>query len=220
MVLKLYGNPQSTCTKRVAVVLYEKKIPFELVVIDLFKGEHKAPTFLEKQRFGQVPYIDDDGFTFFESRAICRYLDAKYPNQGPKLTPDSDLKAKALFEQGVSIEQSNFDPFASTATFEAIFKSMLGQTKNDAVYDESIKTLSAKLDAYEKILAEQKYMGGDELTLADLFHLPSGSLLATAGSDLLTSKGPNVTRWWNDISSRESWAAIAKGVPAGVNKFD
>ncbi|KAF5371660.1 hypothetical protein D9758_003542 [Tetrapyrgos nigripes] len=218
MVLKLYGNPQSTCTKRVAVVLYEKKIPFELVVIDLFKCEHKAPmaTFLEKQRFGQIPYIDDDGFTFFESRAICRYLNAKYPNQGPKLTPDSDLKAKALFEQGVSIEQSNFDPFASTATFEAIFKS-IPRTMPSMT---SLSRLSAKLDAYEKILAEQKYMGGDELTLVDLFHLPSGSLLATAGSDLLTSKGPNVTRWWNDISSRESWAAIAKGVPAGVNKFD
>jgi glutathione S-transferase len=57
MVLKLYGNPGSTCTKRIAVVLYEKKIPFELHVIDFTKGEHKAPAFLEKQPFGQVPYL-------------------------------------------------------------------------------------------------------------------------------------------------------------------
>jgi glutathione S-transferase len=57
MVLKLYGSGQSTCTRRVGAVLREKKVPFELVNIDLMKGEHKAPQFLANQPFGQVPYI-------------------------------------------------------------------------------------------------------------------------------------------------------------------
>jgi len=57
MVLKLYGYPRSPCTCRVAVVLYEKKIPYELVNIELIKGEHKNPTYLEKHPFGEVPYI-------------------------------------------------------------------------------------------------------------------------------------------------------------------
>jgi glutathione S-transferase len=57
MVLKLYGYPQSTCTRRVATVLHEKKVPFELVVVDLMKGEHKTPEFLKNQPFGQIPYI-------------------------------------------------------------------------------------------------------------------------------------------------------------------
>jgi hypothetical protein len=35
MVLKLYGHPFSTCTKRVLVVLKETKIPFELEVVDI-----------------------------------------------------------------------------------------------------------------------------------------------------------------------------------------
>lgn len=38
-------------------MLNEKKIPFELVPIDISKGEHKSPEFLSKQPFGQVPYI-------------------------------------------------------------------------------------------------------------------------------------------------------------------
>ena len=64
---------------------------------------------------------DDDGFIVYESRAIARYLDAKYPKQGPKLVP-TGLKELALFEQGVSIEQSHFDSPASKAVAEKLFK--------------------------------------------------------------------------------------------------
>lgn len=57
MVLKLYGSPRSTCTQRVATVLLEKQVPFELIAVDLAQGEHKSPGYLEKQPFGQIPYI-------------------------------------------------------------------------------------------------------------------------------------------------------------------
>ena len=57
MVLKLYGSPISTCTRRVAMTLLEKQVPFLLHPIDLRKGEHKTPEFLAAQPFGQVPYI-------------------------------------------------------------------------------------------------------------------------------------------------------------------
>ncbi|KAK7444065.1 hypothetical protein VKT23_015463 [Stygiomarasmius scandens] len=218
MALKLYGHPNSTCTKRVATVLHEKKIPHELVTVDYAKI--KEPEYLEKQPFGQVPYLDDDGFILYESRAICRYLEAKFPNQGPKLVPSaSDLKATALFEQAASIEVANFDPFASKAGFEAIIKGWIGLTKDQAAYDQAISTLSTKLDGYERILAKQKYLAGDEITLADFFHLPYGELLAQGGSDLLTSKGPNVARWWKDVSSRASWQTVKDLAPAGNVTF-
>jgi glutathione S-transferase len=54
MVLKLYGSPVS---RLVAFVLREKEVPFEFVPVDLSKKEHKSPEYLEKQPFGQVPYI-------------------------------------------------------------------------------------------------------------------------------------------------------------------
>ena len=57
MVIKLYGAPFSTCTKRVAVVLHEKKIPFEFQEVVLAKSEHKSPEYMAKQPFGQIPYI-------------------------------------------------------------------------------------------------------------------------------------------------------------------
>ena len=122
MVLKLHGSPQSTCTARVRTVFEELSIPYEFVLVDFAKLEHKAPEFTAVQPFGQVPYIDDDGFKLFESRAICRYLALKYGGIG-KLIPDpANLQKTALFEQGASIELSNFDPFASALAFENVFK--------------------------------------------------------------------------------------------------
>ncbi|KAJ6577057.1 glutathione S-transferase [Mycena vulgaris] len=211
MVLKLFGSALSTCTRRVATVLVEKKVPFEFVSVDMGKGEHKSGSFVANQPFGQVPYIDDDGFILYESRAICRYIADKYPNQGTKLVP-TDVQGKALFEQAASIEYSNFDPFCSKAVAEMVFKPMRGMTSDKATFDTLVAGLSGKLDAYEVILGKQKYLAGNEVTLADLFHLPYGTMLARAGSDLLTTKGPNVTRWFNELCERPSWVAVKDGV--------
>lgn len=124
MVLKLYGSSKSTCTRRVAVVLKEKNVPYEFVPVDIASGAHKSAEFLAKQPFGQVPYIEeDDGFRLFESRAIGRYIALRYAGQGNAVMPNpADARAYALFEQAASIELSNFDPFASQIAFERVFK--------------------------------------------------------------------------------------------------
>ncbi|KAI0696179.1 glutathione transferase [Cytidiella melzeri] len=220
MVLKLAGNPISTCTRRVALVLKEKNVPFEFVTVDFRKIEHKSPEHLKKQPFGQVPYIiDEDGFQLFESRAICRYIAAKYRDQGTPLIPDaSDLKATALFEQAASIETSNFDGYAHTLSFEKIVKPMLfGKPTNEEVVKETLAILESKLKVYDVILGKQKYLAGDELTLADLFHLPYGTRLQQeAGFDIFGEDKPNVARWWKDISSRESWQAVKDNAGASA----
>ncbi|KAK7006276.1 glutathione S-transferase [Favolaschia claudopus] len=212
MVLKLYGMPVSTCTRRVATVLVEYKVPFEFVSIDVAKGEHKSAAYLQNQPFGQVPYIDDDGFILFESRAICRYIVDKYPAPaGTTPLVPSDIKGKALFEQAASIEYSDFEPYAYPTVREKVFKPMRNLPTDKAVYDSSIETLDAKLAGYEAILGKQKYLAGNEIILADLFHLPYATLLAKAGSDLMTTKGPNVTRWYNELCERPSWNAVKDG---------
>ncbi|KAF8434147.1 glutathione S-transferase [Boletus edulis BED1] len=212
MVLKLYGYPSSTCTLRVAVVLKEKNVPFEFHMVDLAKGEHKAPGFVAQQPFGQVPYIDDDGLILFESRAIARYIATKYASQGDALIP-TDLKKLALFERAASIEAFNYDPFVSGLAWELKFKAWFGGKTDEAHVKALHDQLKAKLDAYEVILAKQKYLAGDEVTLADLFHLPYGSILLADDIKIDEfSSRPNVARWWKDITSRASWQAVKGGI--------
>jgi glutathione S-transferase len=113
MVLKLYGGAHSQPTLRVALVLEEKKVPFDFIAVDVRNAQHKTAEYLQRQPFGQIPYIDDDGFILYESRAICKYIALKYSNQGTSLVPEmNNLEAVALFEQAISIEQNNFDPLA------------------------------------------------------------------------------------------------------------
>jgi glutathione S-transferase len=58
MVLKFYASSRaSNGSGLVALVLMEKQIPFEHVLVDLSKGEHKAPSYLAMHPFGQIPLI-------------------------------------------------------------------------------------------------------------------------------------------------------------------
>ncbi|KAJ7754640.1 glutathione S-transferase [Mycena maculata] len=218
MVLKLYGTAGANGTTRiVALTLAEKQIPFEMVPISL-AGENKTPEYLAIHPFGQVPAIDDDGFILYESRAICRYLAEKYQDQGTKLIP-TELKAKARFEQAASLEFANFNPYAWTIYFEGLNKARRGVAKDEAAYDNAVAQLSNTLDVYEVILGKQKFLAGDEFTLADLFHIGFGVFLAPAGCDLMTTKGPNITRWWNEINARPSNVMLKGGATLTSNMF-
>ncbi|KAM6490634.1 glutathione S-transferase [Amanita muscaria] len=185
MVPKLYGYPQSANLKIIAIVLREKNV-------------HKSPQHLEKHPFGLVPYI---------------------------LIP-TDLKANALFEQAASIETSNFQPSAvwrsSSRELSPGFRCfrdltpnhnrLSGQQTDEAAAEKHLAVLSGKLDVYEKILSKQNYMAGDELTLADLFHLPFATMLVDHGGSDVIEKRPNVKRWFDDMSSRASWRAVKADV--------
>ena len=65
--------------------------------------------------------VEDDGFKVYESRAIARYLTAKYGKGSTLLPPTTDVKAYGRFEQAASIEYSAFDPSASGLAAERVF---------------------------------------------------------------------------------------------------
>ncbi|KAJ7088752.1 glutathione S-transferase [Mycena belliarum] len=219
MVLKLYAGKSpsgdnvspSAGSGLVALVLLEKKIPFEFIPVDLSKGEHKTPEYLGLHPGGRIPMIDDDGFILYESRAICRYLAEKYADQGTRLIP-TDLRAKARFEQGASLELAEFLPQIVKVGMELVFKPRVGAPIDEAAVAEGKAALDKKLAEYEVILGKQKYIGGDEFTLADIFHLYGAPLLIQGGHDLITDKGPNVQRWWNDLVSRPNWIKLQEGI--------
>ncbi|CAE6382776.1 unnamed protein product [Rhizoctonia solani] len=208
VTVKLYGSILSTCTKRVITVCKEIGINYELIPVDLAAGEHKSEVFLEqKQPFGAVPVlVDEDGTQLYESRAICRYLTAKYGKESGLLPDTSNVKAYGLFEQAASIESSTFDPPASGATWELAFAAAFGFPSDKEIGQKHLLSLKEKMDAYERILSKYKYLAGDSVTLADLFHLPYGTEINKIDGTILGSN-PNVKRWWSDISSRPAWKA-------------
>ena len=68
------------------MTLAETNTPYELVVVDFAKGEHKQEPHLSRQPFGQVPALKDGDFELYESRAMCRYINDKV--NGPLVPRD------------------------------------------------------------------------------------------------------------------------------------
>jgi len=190
------------------IIARERNIPYELHVVDLMKAEQKQPSHVAHQPFGQVPYITHGDLELFESRAIGRYLATL--GSGPELIP-AEPRAYAKFEQAASVEYCQFDPIAGSILVEKVFKPRRGIPTNEERVNELIPQLERKLDAYDTILGGQKYLAGDELTLADLYHLPYGTAIFEQLKVVSLENRPNVQRWWNDISSRPSWQAVKDG---------
>ncbi|GJP40975.1 hypothetical protein CLOM_g628 [Closterium sp. NIES-68] len=208
--VKVYGLNMSTCTKRVLTTLEEKAVTeYEVVPVDLGKGEHKSEEFKKKQPFGVIPYLDDGEVQVFESRAIARYIADKNSSQGTDLL-GSTLKERALVNQWLEVEAQNYNPPISALIAEKVFKPMFGGGEPDEAKAAELKAkLSVVLDVYEAHLTSSEYLAGSAFSLADLSHLPYTAMLWVSGdSDLITSR-PNVNKWWERISSRPSWKKIS-----------
>jgi glutathione S-transferase len=76
--MKLHHHPLSGHAHRVRLFLSLLGIEHELAAVDLMAGAHKQPAFLQMNRFGQVPVLDDDGVIVSDSNAILVYLAKKY----------------------------------------------------------------------------------------------------------------------------------------------
>ena len=68
--------------------------------------------------------------------------------------------------------------------------------------------LNKVLDVYEKRLGETRFLAGDEFSLADLSHLPNTQYLVTTEKGEIFTSRKNVSRWWGEISGRDSWKKV------------
>ena len=70
---------------------------------------------------------------------------------------------------------------------------LTGIPADEAQFESLMAELGKKLDVYDQILSKQKYLAGDQVTLADLSHLPYAELLSQVGAKVFEER-PNVSR--------------------------
>lgn len=97
--LVLYGEPlwDSPYVFSVFVALHEKGLPFEVRIVDLDRGEQRAPAFTQLSLTARVPCLVDGDFALSESQAIAEYLDEAFPApRYPRLLPAGlELRARS-----------------------------------------------------------------------------------------------------------------------------
>jgi glutathione S-transferase len=196
-MLKIFGHPVSTCTRKVLMTLAETGTPYEMTVVDFGKNEHKQQPHTSRQPFGQIPAIDDDGFVFYESRAICRYINDKVKGS---LVP-ADIKGRAMMEQWISVETSNFTPHAMKFIYNYVFR----RPQEPAVLEAAQKGLEKALTVLEADLGKSTYLAGSQFTLADVVFMPYLEYVMTSPVKETIAKYSHVSSWWNRISERPAW---------------
>ena len=81
-MLTLYDADRCPYCARVRIVLAEKGVGYETVVVDL---DDRPAWIYEKNPLGKVPVLEEDDFVLPESAVIMEYLEERYPE--PPLWP-------------------------------------------------------------------------------------------------------------------------------------
>ncbi|KAI0136407.1 putative glutathione-S-transferase theta, GST [Xylariales sp. AK1849] len=198
----LYGSRGSTNTDRVRLTLAEGGFTdYELVLLNLQKGEQKYEEHKKRHPWGKIPVITSaEGFVLYESRAICKYLATKY--SFPLLPPDSDVEAAALFDQAQCAEMLYFAEPAGRIAFEKFAKRHMGLPPDDALVSNALRSVEIFFDVAEGLLHHKDYMAGNDFTLVDIYYIPLIQRLFACGyGDIIVSREA-VSAWWDRCVNR------------------
>lgn len=205
--LRVFGHAISVTTRQVLMALAEKGQAAEVVSIDVFRNEQRQTAHLQRQPFGHIPVLQDGEFNLYETPAILRYIEQKWPT--PSLTPAS-LQDRARMDQWLCIEQAYLQPAMQKVVARNGAEKFGKRDPGEEIVEEGKTELARILDVMDRHLADREYLGGDRFTLADLVWLAYVPYMQDAGADHLVSARRNVSGWWERVKDRPSVAAALK----------
>lgn len=90
----LYGAAYSVYVRAVRLALEEKGLAYRLEEIDIFSPEKVPADYARRHPFGKIPAFEYDGLALYESDAILRYLEERFP-EPPLLPAAVERRARA-----------------------------------------------------------------------------------------------------------------------------
>jgi glutathione S-transferase len=194
--MKLYFAPRTRAT-RPRWLLEELGVPYELVNVDLAKGEHKQISHLRIHPLGKVPALEDGELVVFESAAILMYLADKYPEK--KLAPAVGTPERAHYYQWMVFAGATLEP-----PIAAYAEQMsLPEDKRSAdIIAKSKEQALAAVKAVEHALLGKMYLVGEKFSAADV---QLGAILRWADSLKLLTDAPDIQSWLYELKSRAAF---------------
>jgi GSH-dependent disulfide-bond oxidoreductase len=206
MTLTLYTAATPNGHK-VSVALEEMALAYEVVRVDLTKGEQKRPEFLAICPNGRVPALVDDGFPIMESGAILIHLAEK---SGQLMPADAIGRSRVL--QWLMFQMGGVGPMMGQANvFYRYFPEKIPAAI--ARYQSEGRRLFTVLDGQ---LGRTEYLAGD-YSIADIANWCWVRTAKWSGID--TDGLPHLARWSAAIAARP---AVQRGiaVPEAVTLKD
>ena len=176
-----------------AIMLEELGLEYEIVPVNIQKGEQKKPEFLAMNPNHKIPVLVDGDLTIFESGAILIYLVEKSGKFQPKDTSEKYQILEWLLFQNASVgpmfgQANHFVKFAPEKIEYAI-KRYLDETKRI-------------MGVLETRLSQVSYLGG-EYGIADISTWPWVRTAQKNGNTDLV-EFPSVKKWFDAIEGRDA----------------
>lgn len=206
--MRFYDFALAPSPRRVRVFAAEKGIRLDTVQVDLRAGAHLNPEFRKLNPWCTVPVLElDDGTTISEAIAVCRYLEAAFP--------EPPLMGRTAAEQGViamwehRCEVDGF--FAAAEGFRNSTPGMKGRAVTGAMDFEQIPALAERgkqrvlqfFSWLDERLAVSPFVAGPDYTVADITALVSVDFAGWLKLQLPESCA-NARRWHATVSARPS----------------
>jgi glutathione S-transferase len=166
--MKLYVSPRAPSPRRVLMFLVEKNITgIDLVHIDLNAHEHKREAYLAKSPLAKVPALElDDGRVLTETRAICTWLEGRYPE--PNLM-GLDYDERAFIEMtDRRVEHYLLASIANTIRHTHPGLAPLEQPQFPDFGHSQATKVREIAGWFDTVLAHQPWMAGPRFTIADI----------------------------------------------------
>jgi glutathione S-transferase len=197
---RLYDYLPSGNGYKVRLVLRHLGLPWELVELDIKRGESRTPAFLAKNPNGRIPLLEIPGQGFLaESHAIISYL-----AEGSALLP-ADRLDRARMWQWLCFEQYNLEPNIGTARF---WIASLRKTEAElgAKLEEKRRNGHAALVVLEQGLAGRDFLVGNRYSLADIGLYAYTHVAPEGGFSL--DPYPAIRAWCGRVAAQPGYVPI------------
>ena len=160
-MLKLYGTPPTRAV-RVIWLLNELGLEYELLPVDILKGENRSQDFLSLNLAAKVPVLVDGSFVLTESAAIQLYLAEKNPQAGyiPLTVEGRAQMYRWIFFLMTEIEQ----PLWRIARHTSLYPEDKRLPQDVDLAREECMQMVAVLEQHMK---EREFIIADRLSVAD-----------------------------------------------------
>ncbi len=231
MMLKLYNFPQSTCSQKVRLVLWEKGIEFIDRPVDSTKREHLSDWYLKLNPHGVVPTLVHNDSVIIDSSVIIEYLDEVFTDN--PLTPSDPVKRAKMrkwlryfeevptpavrvpsFNQYLSkrfdkMTEEQFKDFTNNHPIRRQFyKKMTKEAGFDSKEtDAAMDRMQQSIDFMEQGIEKSggPWLMGGFLSLADYCILPVIDRMQDLGHSMLWAQSPKVSAWYECLKQRSAY---------------
>jgi glutathione S-transferase len=202
MTIEIYAFPPSPRAFKVMAVANHLGLDWTLRMVDLVKGDQRAPEYAALNPNMRMPTLKDGDYVLWESAAILQYLAGKKPESG--LLP-TDEAGRLNVTRWQFWDASHWDPACAVYVFENIVKAVVLKSgePDQAALAKGAELFNRAAKVLDDQLKRNKYVAGDRLTLADF--AIAAPLNYTEMARLPLTPYAEITRWYGAVRALPAW---------------